>query len=1417
VSLLILVVSGNALAQTGNGVLTGTVEDPSKALIPGVTITALNTDTGVATTAITNETGNYNIPTLLPGEYRLAAELPGFRAVTYNNIQLGTNETKRFNFTLQVGGVATNVDVNIDAAALLTTSNATIDNALPEYKVRDLPLVGDNVLDLIGVLGGARVSALGGDLTTFAGISAGYVNTSVNGQSVQDGRYAAGVYSTTRINPDMVSEIRLVLTPVDAEMGRGNGQVQIQTRAGTNQYRGSAAWDVRNTALDARSWIDNRTVPQPTRNWQNQHQYTLSYGGPIVKNKTFFFALWDGQITRIRETVNALVLTDCARNGIFRYFPDWNNGNFSTTPTTTPTPLATATTPVVDALGNPRAPSTFRNGTAYTGALQYYSVFGKLQSNPTKPDCSDAVVSPNTAWDSNRAAFDSTGFTQKVMTEMPRPNAFDAGDGLNTANFRWTRHRRGNDDISGGTADTTDRNQINIRIDHNFNARHRVNVQWQYERDFVDNSGPAFPTGFWGSVQRRPQIWTVNFVSTLSANIINEARWGLRRNNGVQYEAMDDPTYGAKARAFFPTINGLPVLVAPGAGTGAGSVNFQNSLLSATTDFTRGNTTSLYTYADTLSWTKGKHAFKVGAEFRQDKSKGFSNLNLIPHATGGTGATVPTPDFANILGNGMLTTNGGTMQNLLTFLSGSIGNINQLYFIKDAQHLDQFVDIRSSNRRGTDIRENEYSFFFKDDWKAHRNLTLNLGLRYEYYGSPWENNGLTVAPVGGGFAAFGVSGRSFADWFKPGVRGEQTTFEFVGPHSPNPGKSLWKADRNNFGPALGFAWQLPWFGVGKTTVRGGYQVTYQGGGRSFNLDLDLGYAPGIIFTPNLAAADNTYIKLSDFANSAACGGPGCFPVPHNQKPMQPIPNEFRATISGWSGNVYDPNYVTPYIQNFTLAVTRSINRNMTFDLRYVGTRGVKLFDTLPLNSRNFVTNGLQQAFDAARSGGESALLDQMFNGINVAGTGCSGPGTACGPVGTSVNGVLQTGAMHLRAMTTSCGLNCTVQSALANGQYATIAGTLNTLNYNRTSAGNSNLPVIPTGVQGAVLRYNGFPENFISANPQFSTIGLRGNGTSSSYHAMQAQFTQRPIMGMSYQTTFTWSRSMGSPANGGFADPTNRIEHGLQFGHRLYELKNNGTFELPIGPGKLLLRDSHGWGARLTENWRFSAIINLVSGRPNTITAQQMLFQGTGTPVVTPEGVTVFGNFPSKFGSVHWDDGTRAGSYFDPNTFFRVPDPQCAGVTALQNLNGLSGASPANRCTLQALARPAPAGKTVSPNFLTDLPNGAKGVIFLKNPLPGERGTLGLNTMEGPGLWLFDAAISKSIRIAEGKSMEFRIDAKNVFNHPTPDDPGQASCLTGNLGTNLSLNSTNDFGLIGGKCVGETPARRFQARLRINF
>ena len=170
------------------------------------------------------------------------------------------------------------------------------------------------------------------------------------------------------------------------------------------------------------------------------------------------------------------------------------------------------------------------------------------------------------------------------------------------------------------------------------------------------------------------------------------------------------------------------------------------------------------------------------------------------------------------------------------------------------------------------IEQREFSVFVKDDYKVTSNLTLNLGVRWEYYGVPWIASGLTVAPVGGSSAVWGISGRDFTGWMSPGVRGNVTTMQFVGPNSPNPDLGVFQKEYNNFGPAIGFAWQIPWFGQGKTTIRGGYQVTYQGIGR-FD-ELHSGIFDGGSFYPGPMAAvpgstfgaaydpQNVYLDLS---------------------------------------------------------------------------------------------------------------------------------------------------------------------------------------------------------------------------------------------------------------------------------------------------------------------------------------------------------------------------------------------------------------------------------------------------------------------------------------------------------------------------------------------------------------------------
>src|SRR5262249_41088802 len=150
------------------------------------------------------------------------------------------------------------------------------------------------------------------------------------------------------------------------------------------------------------------------------NQGTASVGGPIIKNKTFFYALWDMNFNRNRAFTSASVLTPCARNGVFRYFDNWNNGGYATTTTATG---ATPTRASVGPSGNPVTPTTNPNGTPYTGKLNYISVFGPVSFTGGAPnaDCSNATIT-GAAWDSLRTQPDPTGLIKRIIALMPAPN-----------------------------------------------------------------------------------------------------------------------------------------------------------------------------------------------------------------------------------------------------------------------------------------------------------------------------------------------------------------------------------------------------------------------------------------------------------------------------------------------------------------------------------------------------------------------------------------------------------------------------------------------------------------------------------------------------------------------------------------------------------------------------------------------------------------------------------------------------------------------------------------------------------------------------------------------------------------------------------------------------------------------------------
>jgi hypothetical protein len=1312
---------GAGFSQVINATLTGTVSDGTGALIPGAEITAKQTATGVVSNAITNEAGTYRFPSLQPGPYEVSASLPGFRIQTFQ-LTLGTAAQIRQNFVLEVGTVSQSVEVSVAADQLLTAVSSSVGNVLPERTVVDIPLVGRNVMDLATIMPG--VVGTGGAGTTFAGIAAGgsgNVNLQMDGVTVNNGRHTQGLAAATTINPDLVEEVRIVMAAVDVE-GRGSAQVQVRTRSGTNQFHGAAVWNARNSALNANSWANNRQGIEPT--WYNRHQYTASLGGPIIRNKTFFFGMFDGQRGLQKQRVDAVVLTDLARQGIFRFFPGVNSGNAEQPQSGTAT-TNTRVAPVVDRAGNPL---DFRTIPFATGPMVSFNVFG------------DSL----TAGDPNRRRMDPSGFMQKLLQHMPTANTFGtidgaatvggatgvAVDGLNTAIHRWTRRTIAGNAGTGENPDVFNRRLFSIKIDHNFNQNHKITGSWNQEHRYSDNIALSpWPTGYNGELITDPSVKQLQLTSTLSPTILNEFRYGRRVTTLHSAAPYSHSKYGQEAFDFMTQINGVPVMQHP--------TLFQDHMLACAgncADF--GNKSPLSSFTETLSWTKGAHALKFGTEFRYAATVGWAPNVVIPHAYGGAG-DFPVRAFDNI--PGLLTTNITNANNLLMSLAGSVNDTRERFEIREPTDT-RFLDYRDTyfhpdNPEGTygrirDWSQDEFNFFIKDDWKVTPNFTLNMGVRYDLMRVPYlqsaSGKGFTPGIEGGNLAIFGYSGRSFDSWMSGGTpqHGDPTRTVLVGPGTDRPKEGAWPSDRNNFGPALGFAWSPGRWGQDKTTIRGGYQIAYQLPGNSLSwIDFDVGNLPGFTFEPTDFGPGGVY---RDFTNIQ-------IPLAVTQKPFEPTPmNQRTQTVS-----VYDARYTTPYVQNFNLGVTRSLASNVTLDVRYIGTRGVKLHGSYNLNDADFRNNGLLRALEITRAGGSAPMFDAMMEGLNL--------GAGIGVVGRDV-----TGSEALRR-------HATFRINLANGDFVAVARSLSTVNFGTTQ---------PPLINAGLLRSSGqFPDNFIVVNPQFGTINYRTNSDSSNYNSLQAQITLRPTRGITYQGTYTWSRSLSVFSNtAGFRDLLNqRADYTLLPSHRLHDVRSYGTFELPFGPNKLIGGSTSGWAARLIEGWKVGTILNLSSGAPLNVVGRTTLYRD-GTP-------DVVGDFPRE-GKVVWPlkPGDTFGNYFG-QAYQRVPDPACADVAS--NLT--------QWCANTAL-------------------QDESGRIVLQNAAPGQLGTLGMRTIEGPGRWDFDANIQKSFRIAESKNLTFRMDATNVFNHPTPENP------------NLNINS-GVFGEISGK----TGNRTVQAQVRFEF
>jgi hypothetical protein len=1227
---------------------------------------------------------------------------------------------------LQVGAAAQNVEVTIAADTILATTSASVGNVLADKELLSLPLSTRNVLDVLQSTSGVvyTTNAFGAQVPNFGGTAVGSVNTTRDGLTTNDGRYNAsnGAYSGIFTSPDMVEEVRVSSNSIDPSLGRGAAQVQMRTRAGTNEIHGAVFYSNNNSFLNSQTFLQNQQGS--AKNYANRNQFGGRVGAPIIKNKMFIFFLTDDQRYMGKVTQNTAVLTDLAKQGIFRYDTTHRNGAIGATNGSSVNPD-----------GSPVNPANIKS----------FNLFSDVK-------------------DPNRTGIDQSFVAKYYLANMPSPNNFKCApagatiDGLNTACYQWLQPQNGADGATGQSPNTN-RNHLTIRYDYQINSKNKLTYTMTREKNWgvTGQTGLAdLPAGGFGDIFRTPYFYTLQYTTTISSTILNEFRWGKKQDTFLGTSPLDKGCclFGAgendrnaeaqKAFANYPQIDkSFMYPLMPG---GLATINSFNVAAprAAYSPFTQ--------YADTLSFTKGAHSFSVGAEMDFTASRGANTGNTQttrPEAFIGINSGFPSPIAVNLgYSQGMNTNDVTTANNILATLAGSINNLQETFYINSPTQ-QGWTDYTTTMFFKRAQHENDWNIFFKDNWKASKNLTLIFGVRYDKYGVPYDEYGLAgryTSKFGSGAGAlFGCSGSSFAVAWQPGAGDcgsatpSITSTEFVGKGSPSPEKLVHPNDWNNWAPSFGFSWAVPH--LRNTVIRGGYGINYSAAPDFLAYNTALGSFPGNALNVTQSTfsigGTNSYLDIG----KAVANQKSLFPLSTSGTlPFQPLPLNGAGSRSGTIYG-YADDWKTPYIQSFNLSIQRELTKSLTFDVGWVGNHALHLQNNHQINDVNAQENGLLAAFQAVRSGADNVpLMDQIFKGVNFGGT--------VGTVG--VNGL--TAAQALRRSTTTNGM-------IANGN---VGGFANLINTNQTLA-----PAPNAGKPGGLLLNAGLPQNFIVVSPQYGTVNLVDQYGFSTYHSLQTHITKRTSHGVSGQFSYTWSKALGNDA---IRDPRNiALSKTVLNVDRTHVIASNITYDLPFGSKHALFANSPGWVDRIIGGWQLSSLTGWQSGAPLSFNVSGIGGIGTlynsATDTVDqiaalPKGEVVKGN-----GFV---------SYF--NTL------STKKITPTFN---------ADNATLQGV---------YTNQVLVD----ANGNILMQNPAPGTIGSMTGNSgaIRGPGMLSFNGALTKSVRISEGKTFTLRADVVNVLNKPQWNNPntsingstfGRISSIVGNQQRLVTLNARIDF------------------------
>lgn len=879
--------SSLAFGQVDTGAVLGVVKDASGAVIPGAKVDLVSVQTGLTLTATAGSDGAYVFTPVKIGAYRVEAQAPGFEKAIQENVTVEVQQRVVVDFTLHPGRVTQTVEVT-GAPPQLQTQDASVGQVVGAREVNDLPLNGRNFTFLAQLAAGVTE---GQEDTRGLGATGSFA---ANGERPAQNNYLLdgidnnadlvdflnGTAYVVRPPVDAIQEFKIQTNDYSAEMGRSAGAVLNATiKSGTNQFHGTAWEFLRNDALDAANFFENSPVPT-TKGEYRQNQFGVAAGGPIRKDKTFIFGDYEG--TRIRQATPwvATVPTALERGSGYTDFSE-----LLTQGGTRTDDLGRTT-----ALGQIFDPATTR--AVYCGHADPVTGIvppGANSGDPCYGMAAGALAGyvrepfPNNMLPANR--LDQNAI--KLLDLFPPAN----GPGLFN-NFS-------SDPILRNTV-----NQFDLRVDQNFSDKDQLFARFSYadNPEFFPGPFPGYADGgsFSDGDQTALSINTVlSETHSFSSTMVNEARLGFSRIGASRLQPFATDTnnipgmFGIQGVPQVPLNGGLGSLFITGLNT-LGSNQFLPS----------SEYNSTYQFTDNFTKIQGRDTHKLGFEMQRLR---FSILQ--PPSGRGTwtfsGAYTEVPETSG--------GNTGPAQMLLTPMNSTVpGGYNML---------GGADNMNASNYANTDMRRSYYGLYYQNDWKATSKLTLNLGLRWEYFGQIRESYGAQseFIPAGEGAPAqFLLTQQRCNTPLSPDFLAAAKTDNIDVGCSSVPG--LGHSQLTNFAPRVGFAYQF----TPKLVARGGFGIFY-GGFENSTIETYVDFP----FQFTLDYPELTPTQPIIFPNGAI----GTLET--GLSAITPLTSAV-AEPSGVSFTGEDFHMKTPYTEGYNLTLEYQLTPNQTVQAGYVG-------------------------------------------------------------------------------------------------------------------------------------------------------------------------------------------------------------------------------------------------------------------------------------------------------------------------------------------------------------------------------------------------------------------------------------------------------------------------------------------------